>query len=233
MEVPQYTLRPNTNAMVAPWILKLLGLAILFYAGIYFNVKFAMGRSIPPAINLFIFVFLIVLVVTQVILYRIKFGKYKYMFYTDRVEFEGKKTETFFFNDFQQAGVKQKLFEKMFDTGELSLSKSFRIGPISNVTQVRSYIEQLVQYHHAMQERSRAQEQQAAMQKQMGYAAQRPSGYSPPGADRSQPSVQPSSSQPSSSRPAPQPSADSSGQQQSGALGGGGSGSGGYPGGGV
>ncbi|MBU2561483.1 MAG: hypothetical protein KKD17_04235 [Nanoarchaeota archaeon] len=224
MEVPQYTLRPNTNAMVAPWILKLLGLAILFYGGIYFNVRFAMGKSIPPAINLFIFVFLIVLVVTQVILYRVKFGKYKYLFYTDRVEFEGKKTETFFFNDFQQAEVKQKLFEKMFDTGELRLSKIFKIGPISNVTQVRSYIEQLVQYHRAMQERYRVQEQQAAMQKEMGYA-QRPSGYPAPGAARVQPSVRPSSAQ---------PSAQSSGQQQSGAPPGGtGTGDARYPGGGA
>jgi len=166
MEVPQYTLRPNTNAMVAPWILKLLGLAILFYGGIYFNVKYALRMSIPPIINVFIFALLGVLVVTQVILYRVKFGKYAYKFYTNRVEFEGKKDKVCLFTDIEAVSVKHKLFEKMFDTGEIQLSKNFRIGPVSNVTQIKNYLEQLVNYNAAMQQRYRMQQQQASVQQQ-------------------------------------------------------------------
>lgn len=153
--------------MVAPWILKLLGLAVLFYFGIYFNVKFAMKMDIPSYINILIFVFLVVLVVTQVLLYHIRFGKYSYKFYTNRIEFEGKKPATFLFSEFQQADVKQGVFDKAFGTGIIRLSKSFSVGPITNVRQIESYLEQLVKYYRYTQERFRAQQQQASMQQEM------------------------------------------------------------------
>lgn len=178
MELPQYTLKPSVNRMVAPWILKLLGLAVLFYFGIYFNVKFAMKMDIPSYINILIFVFLIVLVVTQVILYNIRFGKYNYKFYTNRVEFEGKKPATFLFSGFQQAEVKQGIFDKAFGTGIIKLSKSFSIGPISNVRQIESYLEQLVKYYRYTQERFRAQQQQASMQQEMAGRQQVQQQYS-------------------------------------------------------
>jgi hypothetical protein len=166
--------------MVVPWILKLLALAILFYGGIYFNVKYALGSQIPPIINLFIFAFLIVLIATQVIIYHIKFGKFKYSFYTNRVEFEGKKVETFMFSDFQAAELKQNMFDRMFDTGSLKLTKSFSIGPVSGITQVKSYLEQLVRYYVSMQDRYKAQQQQAAMQREMQQAAQPAQQYVAP-----------------------------------------------------
>jgi hypothetical protein len=207
MELPQYTLRPNTNRMVVPWVLKLLGLAILFYAGIYLNIRFVAkylrisflsNAEIPAYVNLLIFAFLIVLVVTQVILYRVKFGKFKYSFYTNRVEFEGKKTETFMFTEFQQAELKQNLFDRMFDTGSIRLSRSFSIGPVSGVSQVKAYLEQLVKYHLSMQERYRVQQQQVAMQREVAQQAAAQSS-----APAQQP-VQYSAPQPSP-RPSPQP----------------------------
>jgi hypothetical protein len=167
MELPQYTLKPNPNRLVAPWILKLIGLSALFYGGIYFNVKYALKTEMPAYINLFVFAFLIALVVIQVILYHVRFGKFSYKFYTNRVEFEGKKTETFMFSDFTSADVKQGAFDRMFSTGWIMLSKSFSVGPISNVSQMKSYIEQLVQYYRYSQERYRLQQQQASMQPQM------------------------------------------------------------------
>lgn len=198
MELPQYTLKPSVNRMVAPWILKLLGLAVLFYFGIYFNVRFAMKTEIPSYVNMLIFAFLIVLVVTQIILYHIRFGKYSYKFYTNRVEFEGKRPATFIFSDFQQAVVRQGLFDRTFGTGIIELSRSFSIGPITNVRQIESYLEQLVKYYRYTQDRFRAQQQQASMRQEMAgqqaqqqYAqqAQQPQGQqqSPqPGAGGSQ-----------------------------------------------
>jgi hypothetical protein len=97
----------------------------------------------------------------------VKFGKYQYLFYTDRVDFEGKKTKTFMFNDFTEAKLKQGIFDKMFGTGSITLSKDFSIGPISNVAQMKSYLEQLVQYHRTSEERYRMQQQQIQMQREM------------------------------------------------------------------
>ena len=167
MELPQYTLRPNTNRMVVPWIFKLLGLSALFYFGVFFNAKYALGTSVPSYINLLIFLFLIILIATQTVLYHVKFGKYQYLFYTNRVDFEGKKTKTFMFDDFTEAKLKQGMFDKMFGTGSIVLSKGFSIGPISNVAQMKSYLEQLVQYHRTSEERYRMQQQQIQMQREM------------------------------------------------------------------
>lgn len=167
MELPQYTLRPNTNRMVVPWIFKLLGLSALFYFGVFFNAKYALRTSVPSYINLLIFLFLIILIATQTVLYHVKFGKYQYLFYTNRVDFEGKKTKTFMFDDFTEAKLKQGIFDKMFGTGSITLSKDFSIGPISNVAQMKSYLEQLVQYHRTSEERYRMQQQQIQMQREM------------------------------------------------------------------
>jgi hypothetical protein len=173
--------------MVIPWILKLLGLSVLFYAGIYFNVKYALKTEIPSYVNLLIFVFLIVLIGAQAFIYHIKFGKYKFMFFTNRIEFAGKKPKTFLFSDFQSAELKQGLFDKMFNTGSIRLSKTFDIGPISNVSQIKSYLEQLVQYYRASQQKFRQAEQQVSMAKEL--------------AAKPAPAAAPASAQ-----PAPQPS---------------------------
>jgi hypothetical protein len=141
--------------MVAPWILKLLGLSILFYGGIFFNVKVVFDTDIPAVINIFIFVFLLVLIVSQLFIYRVRFGKYKYLIYTNRVDYEGKKPTTFVFSNFQQAELKQGMFDKFFNTGSIRLSKDFIIGPVSNVSQVKGYIEQMVKYYQSTQQRYR------------------------------------------------------------------------------
>ncbi|MBI4738783.1 hypothetical protein HY772_04420 [Candidatus Woesearchaeota archaeon] len=170
MELPQYALRPNTNRLVVPWIFKLLGLSAIFYAGIYINVKLLFHAGIPAAINVLIFACLLVLIVIQLIMYNVRFGKYQYLFYTNRVEFQGKKTDIFMFNEFTEVDLKQNLFDKMFNTGSLKLSKEFEIGPISSVTQIKSYFERLVQYYQATQQQYRIGQQQTAAVQQMGGA---------------------------------------------------------------
>jgi len=209
MELPQYTLKPNVNCMVVPWIFKLLGLSALFYAGIYFNVKYALKTEIPPLVNMLIFAFLIVLILTQVILYHVKFGKYKYLFFTNRIEYEAKKPATFVFSDFQQAELKQGLFDRMFGTGELKLSKDFMIGPISNVAQIKSYLEQLVNYYRSTQQRYKAQEQQASMQQQMAQSQQ--SAQQPRQQDVQQ-QARPAQQQQPAQQQSQQPEAQGSGQ---------------------
>lgn len=159
VELPQYTLKPHINSMLAPWILKLLGLSIVLYAGVFLNIRLGMISGvdrIPPAINLFIFALLIVLVVSQVVIYHVKFANYKYLFFTDRIEFKGKKSVTFRLFDFTEAQLKQGVFDKMFNTGTLIISKDFRIGPIPNASQVKGYLEQLVKYYRYSQSKSQA-----------------------------------------------------------------------------
>ena len=111
--MPQYTLKPDINRMVAPWALKLIGISAVFYIGIYLNI-YLLKIEMPPYINMFILAFLLVLIIAQSILYHVKFAKYRYLIYINRIEYEGKTPRTFLYDDFQQAELKQNLFDKMF-----------------------------------------------------------------------------------------------------------------------
>ncbi|NQU78142.1 hypothetical protein HQ545_00055 [Candidatus Woesearchaeota archaeon] len=168
MELPQYTLKPDANRMVAPRIIMMLLLSAFLYIGVRVNF-FLIGWdvSIPTFINIFILVLIAVIAATQVILYHIKFAQYKYLFYTNRVEFNGKKTKTFLFSDFSSADLKQGLFDKMFNTGSIRLSKEFSIGPVAHVTQMNTYLEQLIKYYHSSQGSYNLQQQQSAMKQQL------------------------------------------------------------------
>ena len=152
MELPQYTLKPSINRLVVPWVFKLLGLSAIFYFGIYFNVKIVFKYDIPSLVNLLIFLVLVVMIVVQLILYHVKFGKYAYKFYSNKIDYEAKKTVTFLFNDFSQAELKQNIFDKMFNTGRIVLSKDFTVGPISGALQIKNYLERLVQYYKYSQQ---------------------------------------------------------------------------------
>lgn len=146
MELPQYTLKPDSNRMVVPWILKLLGLCALFYVGIWINVKLLLKMTIPGIVNILIVIILIALVVVQIILYHVRFNKFKYVFFTNRVEYEGVKPQTFLFSDYQSSELKQNFLDKFFGTGTIVLQPGMSIGPIANAKQIYSYFQQLLKY---------------------------------------------------------------------------------------
>jgi len=138
----------------------LLLLSAFFYVGVFFNAKIIFNITIPLAINLLISLTLLVLIVIQIILYNVRFGKYKFLFYTNRIEFEAKKTHTFYFNDYKDLKVKQNIFDKMFNTGTLILTKKFRIGPVKNSIQMKDYLLRLIKYYQYQQQRYKIQEAQ-------------------------------------------------------------------------
>ena len=152
MELPQYTFKPSINRMVVPWVFKLLGLSAAFYFGIYFNVKFMFKLEVPVIINVLIFLVLVVMIVMQLVLYHVRFSKYNYKFYSNRLDYEAKTNSSFLFSEFTKAELRQNLFDKMFNTGQIVLSKDFVIGPISNVTQIKNYLERLIQYYQYSQQ---------------------------------------------------------------------------------
>ncbi len=162
MELPQYTLHHTIKRMVIPRVIMLLILAPVFYAGVWLNAKL-LSMQVPGIVSVLIIIVLLVLVGLQSLLDYVRFQKFRYLFYTNRIEYEGKKPQTFLFADFTEAKLKQNFLDKMFNTGSIVLSKTFSIGPISNVTQIKTYLEQLVQYYKFTQERYRVQQAQQKM----------------------------------------------------------------------
>ncbi|MBT7902312.1 hypothetical protein HN587_00495 [Candidatus Woesearchaeota archaeon] len=146
MELPQYTLKPNTFRMVTPWIIKLLVLSTLFYTGIILAMKLSLKMEIPSFIHPIIGLVLLALVIIQTILYKVKFGKFKYVFFTNRIEFEGEKPLTFLFTDFKSINIKQDFLDKLFGTGNILLEPNFKIDHISNIKQIEGYLNQLITY---------------------------------------------------------------------------------------
>ena len=146
MELPQYKVKPNTIRMVIPWIFKLLALCALFYVGIFINVKLLLKSTIPTLVNVFIVIFLLVLVIVQIVLYHLKFGKFKYVFFTNRIDYESNKPETFLFTDYKESHLKQNSLDQMFGTGTIVINNTFNLGPISNAKQVFNYLQQLIKY---------------------------------------------------------------------------------------
>ncbi|MFC1723299.1 hypothetical protein ACFL0V_04115 [Nanoarchaeota archaeon] len=162
MELPQYTLHHTIKRMVVPRVITLLILSPLFYVGIFVNAKL-LNFEIPSFVAVFIILVLVVMVVVQSVLNYVRFQKYRYLFYTNRIDYEGKKPATFLFANFQQVELKQNIFDKMFNTGSIKLSKEFSIGPIANVQQIKAYMEQLVQYYRFTQQRYKIQQAEQGM----------------------------------------------------------------------
>ncbi|HII71733.1 TPA: hypothetical protein HA265_03180 [Candidatus Woesearchaeota archaeon] len=177
MELPQYTLHPTIKRMVLPRAIGLLAMAPVFYLGIYINAKL-LNIQIPVIVTVLIVAVLLVMISVQGILYYVQFQKYKYMFFTNRVDYEGKKPATFLYANFTEAKLKQNLFDKIFNTGSIILNKEFSLGPISNVTQIKTYLEQLVQYYNFSQQRFRMQQAQQKMRDESAQMAAEKARYS-------------------------------------------------------
>lgn len=163
MDIPQYKLKPNITRMILPQIIKLVALAALFYLGLWFNLKFGFNMEIPAAINVLVAVVLLVLVVLQLVIYHIKYAKFEYLFYPNRIEFHGNKIQTFLFRDFQGIDIKRNVFDTIAGTGTILVQPKFRVGPVSNAKQVIDYMQKLIQYFQYAQRSAYSQPMQMPM----------------------------------------------------------------------
>ena len=82
MEIPLYTVKSNTSRILTPKIIRLLGLAILLYIGVWLN-SILINKPIPSSINYLIIVMIFILVLIETILIYNQTLKSKYYFFYD------------------------------------------------------------------------------------------------------------------------------------------------------
>ncbi len=144
MELPVYTIRASVLKILIPKAAKLLGLALLLYAGIWLNI-YLMKRSIPDTINYLIIAIIAVLVLIEALLAYNQTVKHKYYFFQGRIEFRGKQPKTIDFRYITNITVSKNFLDKILKTGTIVIQPEFKIRSIKNPDQVAAYLQQLVQ----------------------------------------------------------------------------------------
>lgn len=144
MELPLYTIRSDVLRILLPKAVKLIGLAVLLYTGIWLNL-FMMKKSIPDTINYLIIAIIFVLVLIEALLTYNKTMKNKYYFFQGRIEFRGRQPKTMDFRYIKGISVSRDFLDKILNTGTIGIQPGFRIESIKNPDQVNAYLQQLVQ----------------------------------------------------------------------------------------
>lgn len=162
MENPQYTARTDIRRLLIAQFLKVVGLCVLFYTGIVINLKL-LDIEVSSLLNILIVVIVIGLLAAQLVLTYSNSLKRQYLFYTDRIEYAGKKPKTIYFKDVTDISSKRDFLDKVIGTGTIVLEPGFKISSIDKADQTMYYAEKLVENY-----RSYAQQQPSYQQLQQG-----------------------------------------------------------------
>lgn len=144
MELPIYTTKSNVFAVLMPKFLKVLGLALLLYAGIWLNL-FIMDITLPDNINYLIIAIIIVLVLIETLLTYNTAANSKYYFFPGRIEFRGKKPAGMDFRYATSISVSRNFIDNLLNTGSINIEPDFKIKSIPNCDKVYAYLQQLIQ----------------------------------------------------------------------------------------
>lgn len=145
MELPQYTMYLSLRRILIPKAFALLFLGAFFYLGIFLNL-IILNIYIPPDIHLYIIIGILILVVMQAILNYLKYSSYTYLFYRDRMIFQGKKELVLLYSDIENLEFKQDAIDKLFNTGTINLVPKHKMKYVENTNQVYFYIQKLIHY---------------------------------------------------------------------------------------
>ncbi len=143
MEIAQYSVKPSITSIILPQFFKLIALCAVFYGGVWINF-FLLDKKIPSWANITVIFLLLALLGGQLFITKKRAGKYHYDFFTNRIEFYGKKLQSILYSDIQQIIVKRSIFDIITGTGSVVLSKDFKISNISNYEEVKNYVQKLV-----------------------------------------------------------------------------------------
>ena len=145
MELPQYTLYLSLPRILIPKALILMCLGGFLYLGVWLNLLI-LNIIIPAEYHMYIILGIGVLVVMQGILNYLKFSNYRYLFYRDRVIYEGKNEKAIMLSDIQNIGFGKNFVDNIFNTGTITLSPAHKMRYVANTNQVYFYLQKLVQY---------------------------------------------------------------------------------------
>lgn len=136
----------SLKRILFPRALALMFLGGFFYFGIYLNLKI-LNISVPSEYHVYILGGIGVLLVLQGVLNYLKFTSYRYLFYKDRMIFQGKKDVVILYGEIQNLVFKRDFLDNLFNTGSIDLIPKHKMKYIENTNQVYFYVQKLIQYH--------------------------------------------------------------------------------------
>ena len=145
MELPQYTLYLSKPRILIPKTILMIFLGMFLYFGAWLNLKL-LNIIIPVEYHFFIILGIITLVIMQFILNYIKYSNYKYLFFKDKIVFEGKTNVTISYLEVQNIEVVQNNIDKLFHTGTININPIHKMQYISNTNQIYCYLQKLIEF---------------------------------------------------------------------------------------
>lgn len=162
MELPLYTLNLSLPRVLIPKSISLIMLGGLLYFGVWLNLLI-LNIIIPGIYHVYIAVFIVILVLLQAILNYLKYSNYKYLFFKDKIIYEGKTELIINYRDVQNLAFSKDFFDNIFNTGTIIMSPVHKIQYVANTNQMYFYVQKLLQYYSTnirpMQQRYPSQNQ--------------------------------------------------------------------------
>ncbi len=140
---PLYVLPQQKGRAIIPKTVILLLLGTIFYLGVLLNISLLeLTVGTETTTNLIALLIIIGLVGVGII-NGIRKGKYDYLFYQNRIQWNQKTVLYQSINDIQR---KEKWSDKIFKTYSLQLNDQFTIKHISQEVNIKEYIEKMRVY---------------------------------------------------------------------------------------
>ncbi len=138
-----YSSIQKKKRVIIPKIFTLISLSIIFYIGVLLVISLLkLEASQETTFKISTLIFLILIVFLGIFLSH-KHSKKRYIFYKDRIFFNKKEIR---YVDINKVINKQNIWDKMFKTYSLKLSKNFSIRHISKEIELESYTKEMVRY---------------------------------------------------------------------------------------
>jgi len=142
-EKPAYVLSPRKSRALIPKIIILLVLGIIFYLGVLLNVSLlVLSAQTETTVKLASLILLLAVVVTGII-FSVKLANENYLFYRERISFNGKEIV---YKDILNTALKRDLLDKIFGTYFINLGHDFHLKHISQEINIENYLRQLINY---------------------------------------------------------------------------------------
>lgn len=144
MESPLYVVRQESNRMTLPEVFKLVLLAGTMYFGIFINFM-VLRKQMTLLHHAIIVGILLLLIIVQSKISRIKSKNINYMFYQNRIEQQGDEPMMIYLGNVSMVYLKKSLADRIFGTGTIYLEPGFAIRGVKNSDEIHQYVQRLVQ----------------------------------------------------------------------------------------
>ncbi|MBU1111964.1 MAG: hypothetical protein ABIG93_01560 [archaeon] len=143
-----YSVASKKSRILVPNALTLIILGVVFYMGILLNVGLLALDAETETIVKSSSIFVVILIVLVGILLNLKKAKTSYQFYQTTIT-NGKSNINY--ADIENIQVKRCLWDRMFGTYTLKLSKKFSVEGIPKKVDLQNYVQQMVNYNRRSQ----------------------------------------------------------------------------------